>query len=251
MFAKKIASRILWKTKMSTLLSFETPYGYRMKFHPSAISAAMWEDRQFRREEVELLLSFLQPGDTYVDIGANVGSLALAASVKVGAQGHVYAIEASPRTFFYLKQNIELNHAENIVPIHAAIGKEDGTVRFTDNFHDDMNHVGEGHHLVPCVTLDHIEIEGAITLLKSDTEGYEPDVIAGGMQTLIRTKRAIFECSEWNLSRYHKSTRHVIEPLVALGFTLTSESGQPLPPDYIGSNGGNIYAMRDAHLEVR
>lgn len=244
MLAKKIISRILWRSKAGTLLRFDTPYGYRMKFHPSAISAAMWENRQFRREEVELLISFLQQGDTYVDIGANVGSLALAASVQVGSRGHVYAIEACPRTFDYLKQNIKLNRAENITPIHAAIGKEAGTVRFTDNFHDDMNHVGEGDNLVPCITLDHLEIEGPIALIKSDTEGFEPEVIAGGTQTLLRTKRAIVECSEWNLNRYNKSTIHVTEPLIALGFTLTSDSGQPLPSGYIGNCGGNIHAMR-------
>jgi len=229
---------------MSSFLSFDTPYGYRMRFHPSAVSAAMWENRQFHREEVELLLSFLQQGDTYIDIGANVGSLTLAASMKVGPQGRVFAIEACPRTVRYLRQNIEINRAQNITLIHAAVGKEAGNVRFTDKFNDDMNHVGEGDCEVPCITLDSLGIQGSIALLKSDTEGFEVDVIAGGTETLLRTKRAIFECSEWNLNRYHKSTIDMTRALSELGFTLTYQSGQQLPVDYIGVAGGNILAMR-------
>ena len=244
MLARKIASRLLWRTKVCSLLTFKTIYGYKMKFHPSAISAALWEDRQYRRQEVELLLSFLQPGDTYVDIGANVGSLALAASVKVGPEGGVYAIEACPRTFHYLLRNIELNSATNITPIHSVIGSDFGTVRFTDKFNDDMNYVGEGDSLVPCIPLDHLQIRSPIALIKSDTEGFEPNVIEGGTQTLLRANRAIFECSEWNLNRYNKSTKDVTEPLTALGFALTSESGQLLPPNYTGNPGGNILATR-------
>jgi FkbM family methyltransferase len=215
-----------------------------MKFHPSAISAAMWEDRQYRRQEVELLLSFLRPGDTYVDIGANVGSLALAASVKVGPEGRVYAIEACPRTFRYLIRNIELNRATNITPIHRAIGSDFGTVRFTDKLNDDMNYVGEGDSSVPCIPLDHLKIRGRIAVIKSDTEGFEPNIIAGGTQTLLRASRAIFECSEWNLNRYNKSAKDVTDSLTALGFALTSESGQLLPANYTGNPGGNILATR-------
>jgi FkbM family methyltransferase len=220
MLARKIASRLLWRTNLSSLFTFGTPYGYRMRFHPSAISCAMWEDRNFRREEVELLLQFLRPRDTYVDIGANVGTLALAASIKVGSKGRVYAVEASPRTYGFLLHNIQLNGATNITAIHAAMSEEPGTVKFTDSFNDDMNHVGEGQVEVPAITLDSLNIPGEIAFLKSDTEGFELSVIAGGRETLSRCRTVMFECSEHNLRRYGKSCNDLRSTLRSIGFRL-------------------------------
>ena len=63
----------------------------------------------------------LRPGDTFVDVGANIGYHSLLASQLVGATGSVYSIEASPSIFAGLRRNIAKNDARNITPIHAAV----------------------------------------------------------------------------------------------------------------------------------
>ena len=83
--------------------------GYVLHFFPTSMSAAMWADPDFRVGEERFLRAVLQPGDVVIDVGANVGSTALASAVAVGAEGHVLAVEPHPRIFGYLKANIARN----------------------------------------------------------------------------------------------------------------------------------------------
>ena len=59
----------------------------------------MWmQGMQYYAWEESFIQSLLREGDTFVDVGANIGSLTLAAKLKV-KDGIVVAIEAHPRTF--------------------------------------------------------------------------------------------------------------------------------------------------------
>jgi len=62
----------------------------------------------------------LTHGDTFVDVGANLGWYSLLASHLVGPQGAVVAIEASKSVFDGLKHNVALNAATNIRLVHVA-----------------------------------------------------------------------------------------------------------------------------------
>src|SRR5262249_10578177 len=48
----------------------------------------------------------LRPGDTFIDVGANIGYFSLLAAKRVGATGRVVAIEASPKIFSALQCNL-------------------------------------------------------------------------------------------------------------------------------------------------
>jgi FkbM family methyltransferase len=62
----------------------------------------------------------LRPGDTFVDLGANIGYFSLLASKIVGPAGSVIAVEASPQTFGLLKANLDRNHCENVTALNVA-----------------------------------------------------------------------------------------------------------------------------------
>jgi FkbM family methyltransferase len=62
----------------------------------------------------------LEPGDTFVDIGANIGYDTLLASKLVGAAGGVVSIEAAPDTFLKLKENITRNRCQNVRAVNVA-----------------------------------------------------------------------------------------------------------------------------------
>jgi FkbM family methyltransferase len=62
----------------------------------------------------------LRPGDTFVDLGANIGYFSLLASKIVGPAGSVIAVEASPQTFGLLKANLGRNHCENVTALNVA-----------------------------------------------------------------------------------------------------------------------------------
>ena len=80
-----------------------------------------WEPR-----ETALISELLKPGDTFVDVGANIGYFTLLASRLVGATGKVIGIEANPRTFKLLEANVALNHCANVDLRHVAAGEAPG-----------------------------------------------------------------------------------------------------------------------------
>jgi FkbM family methyltransferase len=63
----------------------------------------------------------LRGGDTFVDVGANVGYYALLASRLVGETGRVVAIEPSPRLFEALGDAVTRNRLTNVRTVNLAV----------------------------------------------------------------------------------------------------------------------------------
>jgi FkbM family methyltransferase len=63
----------------------------------------------------------LKPGDTFIDVGANIGYFSLLATRLVGPSGRVIAIEASPQICEMLRANIEANGVRNIEVHNCAV----------------------------------------------------------------------------------------------------------------------------------
>lgn len=128
------------------------------------------------------LQSFLRPGMTFIDAGANLGEFALRAARLVGPRGRVYALEAAAATFRELEYNVALNRLGNVRPLCAAVGDVDGPVSFYAGHSADGSASlfpapGTGPATtVPGVILDTLaQREGlaAVDLIKLDVEGAE------------------------------------------------------------------------------
>src|SRR5262249_52066747 len=63
----------------------------------------------------------IQPGDTVVDVGANVGTFALLASRAAGPSGRVVACEPDPENFALLLRNLRDNGCANVIPAKVAV----------------------------------------------------------------------------------------------------------------------------------
>lgn len=129
----------------------------------------------------------LRPGDTFVDVGANIGYFTLVASRLVGRQGRVFSFEPVPRIAKRLAENVDLNHADNVV-IHeyavsdvterVKIGEPVGTGpgMSTMRTNEAMRETWE----VPAVRLDDVlPRDRRIRLIKIDVEGAELRVLKG------------------------------------------------------------------------
>lgn len=77
------------------------------------------------------LCSTLQPGDAFVDVGANAGYFALHAAARVGATGSVVAVEACPTTFELLRANLALNQPLTACVRPVQLAASDGRGRTT------------------------------------------------------------------------------------------------------------------------
>lgn len=196
--------------------------GFRLRFYPSSLSAALWIDPYDRQGDEHFLRSYLKLGDVVIDVGANIGQLSLIAADVVGTSGHVYAFEPHPRTFKFLEGNLILNKTRNVTATRAAIGETVGTLRLSDGFQDDGNRVEcRGAVVVPVQSLDSIPFsESAIDLLKIDVEGFELFVLKGAANVLSRVKCVLLESWDGHFSRYGYDARDVLRYLDERGYRI-------------------------------
>jgi FkbM family methyltransferase len=144
----------------------------------------------------------LAPGNTFIDVGANVGFYTLWAAARVGAGGRVFSFEPEPRTFASLERSVRRNGFTWATPLARALSDRQGELPFY--FVSD----GSAHSLVPEIpararryagqvnvpvtTLDELVRTGEvgvdrIDLIKIDVEGEEARTVAGMRETLDRT----------------------------------------------------------------
>jgi FkbM family methyltransferase len=188
---------------------------FQLRFYPSALSTSLWIDPGERSDDEQIMFRLLRPGDTMVDVGANVGNMALAAAAAVGPDGRVYAFEPHPRIFRFLQGNIRLNERTNVIPVMCAVGPEDATLTLTDAVSDDMNRISSaGPRRVRQVSLDsYLADVPRIRVLKVDVEGYELSVFEGASAVLGRTDYVHFESWEKHCAEFGYSCRDVWQRL--------------------------------------
>jgi FkbM family methyltransferase len=93
------------------------------------------QDPRFLRVPTELaslprvLRRFLQPGDTFIDVGANHGTFSIVASGLVGEEGFIIAVEPQPRLAGLLRRS--LAHGSARFEVHqVACGDRSEEVEF-------------------------------------------------------------------------------------------------------------------------
>lgn len=140
-------------------------------------------------EEMGFVLHCLRDEDTFVDVGANVGSYSVLAAGAVGAR--VVAVEPIPSTFNALETNIGINGIQDRVQAHCAgLSDQQSEIRFTSTL-DTVNHVlAEGETgpsiSVPVLSMDELLGDTEPSLIKIDVEGHEKSVLMGARRSLSR-----------------------------------------------------------------
>jgi FkbM family methyltransferase len=142
-----------------------------------------------------LLLHFLQEGDLFLDIGANIGSFTVLASGVRRAT--TWAFEPDPTTIRALRRNIELNSIQDRVIVYElALGDTDGKISFTTGL-DTMNRVstsGEANiRSVSVKRLDGLIGVNRPLMIKVDVEGFEENVVRGAKDLLSGDRVKVIE----------------------------------------------------------
>jgi len=243
---RRAAARFLVKTELCRKILIPRD-GYTVRFHPASFSAGLWVYPEYGLRDEALLRAYLRAGDCYVDVGANIGTLALTAA---HIAERVFAIEAHPRTFTFLQENIELNQSKNVTLLNRAVGEREGEVFFSDLPDDDQNHIlrRETGIRVASVTLDSLELP-PISLLKVDVEGFEKFVFLGAAQTLQRTACVYFESFAPQYARYGCEGRDVYRVLESAGLTVYRRKDRnliPIEESHVSRQCENLLAIRDA-----
>jgi FkbM family methyltransferase len=204
--------------------------GFKLGFYPTALSATLWVDNVNRSGDLEFYKDYLKTGDTVVDIGANIGQLAIGAAKIIGDGGAVYAFEPHPVVYSYLSKNIALNKCRHISAFNMAVGNEAGVLSISNKNNDDQNVIlnNQGSGItVKQIKLNDADISGSnIELLKVDVEGYEKYVFQGASQVLERTECIYYESWQNHFERYDSSVMEVQNILEMSGFTIYRFNGK-------------------------
>src|SRR5271157_374287 len=142
--AKFVLGRLLVKTRLCRSMTIDCGL-YRLQFAPSLYTLNYWLNPNVRNwPEHAFLLSYLRPGETVIDVGANQGMMAMTAASAVGPGGQVFAMEPHPGTFRLMQNNLRMNGVTNVFARNVAVGSFQGTVGFSDDLDDSGNAVTPG-----------------------------------------------------------------------------------------------------------
>ncbi|MGC3947704.1 MAG: FkbM family methyltransferase [Chryseolinea sp.] len=193
------------RSRHSTELEFhETATGkyYLPKFAVNDIVAnSIVANEVFDKPIVDLASTFIMKGTTVLDVGSNFGQMAILFSRLTGPSGIVHAFDADDFIFEILKKNIEANEAQNIVPHFGAVHDKLGETlyfpvqdfkRFETygSYGIDYNSQGNGRP-VETLTIDSLNIEGPISLMKVDVQGGDLFALRGAKKTIMKHKMPI------------------------------------------------------------
>ncbi len=155
---------------------------------------------------IRIIREFIRREYSFIDVGANLGLHTLAAAFlrKAEAQ-YFFAFEPEKMMFSMLRKNCLSNDLPYVTCKQEAIGKNEGSCVL----YVSTNHNKGGNSLIPqkgltpggmvkISTLDqyffHDQFLGKPVLLKVDVEGFEEEVILGGMQWLSKIEDASVIC---------------------------------------------------------
>jgi FkbM family methyltransferase len=193
----------------------------------------------------ETVARLLDPGDTAVDVGANIGYLTGVMAKTVGRSGSVVAFEPQPTVYESLSEHCAMWRSEEdmarIELVQAALAAQSGT-RYLAWHQDFATNRGSASFSteaatsgveVPVLRLDEALAESTIALVKIDVEGYEYDVLRGaegflshrGVRDVIYEDNGLYPTrvsallEEWGYRVYALRERlfgvHLAEPAAA------------------------------------
>ncbi len=104
--------------------------GFRMMLDPHEYvdQNLLFYPQIYEAAELEYVRTHLKPGDTFADIGANIGLYSLLACGNVGPSGKVVAVEADPDTFRRLDENLKLNSVANVRAYNHGMSDSRGSL---------------------------------------------------------------------------------------------------------------------------
>jgi len=157
----------------------------------------------YDKRGILFIKSHLKAGDTFIDVGGNIGAYSLIAAKIVGKMGTVVAFEPVTQVRKRLEENGALNQFQQLNVEPFAVFHENTALELhvssKENFGMSSMHVHDEDtgltESVKAVRFDDYAAQNGITridLVKMDIEGAELFALHGMKQTLVQLKPTVF-----------------------------------------------------------
>jgi FkbM family methyltransferase len=190
--------------------------------------------KSFYKPDFRAIAKLIGPGQTAIDVGANIGAHSIMMSRGVGPRGRVIAFEPVPSTAALMRENLALNRAQNVELVEAAVSDREGSVEMNvfDQRYSAWNSRGavanDGIAPVETVEVRAESLDAAlgargvdrVSFLKIDVEGFELEALKGAMGMLGSgaVESLSFEISQVPLEASGHESREVFQLLEAVGY---------------------------------
>ncbi len=186
---------------------------------------------EVREPEHKFLLEReLRPGMTVLDCGANIGYYALLMGKRVGDTGRILAIEPAPYNYHLLNLNVLLNNMDHVIKtinVGAAAQSGESVLHLSKHsnchtFHPASHRKNIDAPLVGTVAVqvlsiaDFVKEYGRFELVRTDTEGFEVEILEGLLPALsdqLFRPKILFETHPYS---YDDDLHNIRRPLQAL-----------------------------------
>ncbi len=175
------------------------------------------------------LRACVSPGDTFLDVGANIGYFSLLASQLVGSEGRVVSFEPSARALSKLTAHLCLNRCSNVTVCSQAMGDATGPEKL--NWASSSNIGGssiargtpsQGYsEQIFIRTLDDVckEMQLQPSFIKLDVEGFELFALRGA-ERILKASHPVVVCELTNqfLTDHSQSANDMLDFMAAIGY---------------------------------
>ena len=203
----------------------------------------------FEYETVRAYRRLLKPGDTVLDIGANIGAHTMHLARCVSPTGKVIAFEPTAYAYNKLRQNIALNpmlagqiQAEQIMLDNSDDTQVKPQLYSSWQIHDAAvnNHPKHGGRLMDTTGAHIVALDsyiaghkiGAVSLIKMDVDGHECQVLRGARDLLRRDKPILLmEIMPYGLDETGASLDELLGILRVYGYSLYDLNGKTALPN--------------------
>ncbi len=159
-----------------------------------------------------LLVPFIRPGSTVIDIGAFIGDHTV---FYAGIAGHVHAFEPNVEAFQCLKHNVP----SNVTCYLTGASDTHHTAQLAVDPNSGASHLKDATDGVKCFPLDDLVLTD-VSFIKLDCEGFEVSALDGLRGTIFNEQPAmLIEINEGALDRQGREPADIYERLMDHGYT--------------------------------
>jgi FkbM family methyltransferase len=203
--------------------------GIPLDFIIADSEAQKWYDSSSSNlEDLSLEMKFLkekmiQPEETIFECGTHHGYTTILLSSWAN-KGQIIGFEINPTNAKIAKQNIDINHINNVVIEQKGLGNQAGKVKIFLKSNSAvtpqnllsfgwLRNLVYGLEEVEIISLDsYVEKSGIVpTFLKLDVEGYETEVLKGAKNILQKAPKLEIEIHTEILPRHNTSVKEIFD----------------------------------------